>query len=188
VVAEADNGVGAVAAARQFQPDVVIMDVSLPAMNGADATKAILEGKPRTRVLAFSAHEELAFARMLLDAGASGYALKRSASDELVRATRIVAAGGTYLDPTLSAQLVRTSLRPKDGGAITPARLSERELEVIRLIAAGQTLKEIAEHLRVSARTVETYRARAMEKLCLKTRAELIRYAIQSDWLRGLPC
>jgi DNA-binding NarL/FixJ family response regulator len=90
------------------------------------------------------------------------------------------------LDREFGPQLVRTSQRAKEGGKVAPVRLSERELEVIRLIAAGQTLKEIAEHLRVSARTVETYRARAMEKLCLKTRAELIRYAIQSDWLRGL--
>jgi DNA-binding NarL/FixJ family response regulator len=120
----------------------------------------------------------------LLDAGASGYALKRSACDELVRAVRVVAAGGTYVDPALSGHLLRPAARGRSTARVAAVSLSERETEVVKLLAEGLTMKEMAVQLSLSPRTLETYRARALEKLELKTRAELVRYAIQRGWLK----
>jgi DNA-binding NarL/FixJ family response regulator len=185
MVAEADNGFAAVRLAKELQPDLIIMDVSLPQLGGPEATKQILAAQPTQRILALSAHEEPAFARLLLDAGAAGYALKRSACEELVRAVRIVAAGGTYVDPSIAGALVGAGQRRSGSSAVMPAvSLSEREAEVIRLIAQGHTSKEMAQALSLSPRTLETYKARAMSKLNLRTRADLIRYALRSGWLR----
>jgi two-component system, NarL family, response regulator NreC len=182
VVAEAHDGPSAVELAHQLEVDVVIMDVSLPGLGGADATGQILRTDPSLKVLALSAHDEPEFARALLAAGAAGYALKRSAGDELVRAVRKVAAGGTYVDPSLAAALGDGS---SAGRPVVPGvSLSHREAEVIRLIARGHTSKEMAESLGISPRTLETYKARAMAKLDLRTRADLIRYAMKAGWLR----
>jgi DNA-binding NarL/FixJ family response regulator len=187
VVAEASNGIEAVELTGKFRPDVVLMDVSLPELSGGDATKQILADVPGTRVLVLSAHEEPAFARLLLGAGASGYVLKRSACDELVGAVRAVAAGGTYVDPNLAAALAPRGERKRGPTrGILAVSLSEREAEVIRLIARGHTSKEMAESLGISPRTLETYKARAMSKLELRTRADLIRYAMRSGWLRDV--
>ena len=183
VIGEAVDGASAVQLALELMPDVVVMDVSLPGVGGAEATKQMLAKQPKLKVLALSAHEEAAFARSLLDAGAAGYALKRSACDELVRALRVVAGGGTYLDPAIAGPLVGTQRqRPQIG--VPTASLSEREVEVIRLVAQGHTSKEMANSLGLSPRTLETYKARAMAKLNLRTRADLIRYALRSGWLR----
>ncbi len=185
VLAEANDGPSAVALAASLKPDLVLMDFSLPGLNGADATRAIKRDQPKLAVLALSVHEEVSFVRMLLDAGASGYALKRSACDELVRAVRIVAGGGSYLDPSIAGRLLRVSQRrstPAGFMAVNP--LSDRETEVVRLLAEGLTMKEMAERLVLSPRTLETYRARALEKLDLRTRAQLVRYAIQRGWLQ----
>jgi DNA-binding NarL/FixJ family response regulator len=184
VSAEAQNGLEAVTLVESMIFDLVVMDVSLPGLNGADATRQIRKLRPELPVLALSVHEEIPFVRMLLDAGASGYVLKRSACDELVRAVRRVAAGETYLDPAIAGQLLRAGQRrPVPGGAVVTVGLSERETEVVRLLAQGLTMKEIAQQLTLSPRTLETYRARAMEKLALKTRADLVRYAIRCGWL-----
>lgn len=184
VVGEADDGFGAVQAASELGCDVVLMDVSMPKLGGAEATKQILASAPTLRVLALSALEEASFARLLLDVGAAGYALKRSACDELVRAVRIVAGGGTYVDPSIAASLVSNGRRRSSPTGIPVVSLSEREAEVIRLIAQGHTSKEMAQGLGLSPRTLETYKARAMSKLNLRSRAELIRYALRSGWLR----
>jgi DNA-binding NarL/FixJ family response regulator len=186
IVGEASNGVEAVALARQLRPEVVLMDISLPGIGGAEATKQIVEDVPSTRVLVLSAHEDVAFAGLLLRAGASGYALKRSAGDELVRAIRIVAAGGTYMDASLTGALTPMGGRRRTPTGVPAVSLSEREAEVIRLIARGHTSKEMAESLGISPRTLETYKARAMSKLALRTRADLIRYALRSGWLRDV--
>lgn len=183
VIGEAEDGLSAVQMALELTPDVVVMDVSLPNLDGTEATKQILAQEPSLKVLALSAHEEAAFARMLLDAGAAGYALKRSACDELVRALRIVAGGGTYLDPSIAGPLMASQRRSSPPG-IPTASLSEREVEVIRLVAQGHTSKEMAQALGLSPRTLETYKARAMSKLNLRSRADLIRYALRSGWLR----
>lgn len=186
VVGEADDGFAAVMLFDKLKPDVVVMDVSLPKLGGAEATKRIVQAHPGARVLGLSAHEDVSFARLLLGAGASGYALKRSAGEELVRAARVVADGGIYVDPTLAGQLITS---PQRRGGTPPtlsiASLSGREAEVLRLIAHGHTSREMAETLGLSTRTLETYRSRAMSKLNLGTRAELIRYALRCGWLRS---
>lgn len=183
VVAEASDGRDAVQLAPTLRPDVVIMDVAMPRLGGAEATQQLLTEHAELRVLALSAYEDASYARALLDAGASGYALKRSACDELVHAVRIVAGGGTYVDPAIAGPLMASQAR----AAASPpsgASLSEREIEVIRLVAQGHTSKEMATSLGLSPRTLETYKARAMSKLGLRTRADLIRYAVRCGWLQ----
>jgi DNA-binding NarL/FixJ family response regulator len=183
VVAEAESGETAVALARDITPDVVLLDFTLPGMSGADATRCLKRDAPQTRVLALSVHDEFAVVRGLLDAGADGFLLKRSACDELVRAVRQVAAGVTYLDAALPRQTPEPTLRPRSPISGKAERLSEREAQVSKLLAQGLAMKEIAQQLSVSPRTLESYRARAMEKLGLKSRADLIRYAIRCGWL-----
>ena len=182
--AEASSGLDAVMLAGTLTLDLVVMDFSLPGLSGADATRQIKKIRPELPVLALSVHEEISFVRMMLDAGASGYVLKRSACDELVRAVRRAAAGETYLDPAIAGQLLRAGQRrPSPAGVSSTVGLSERESEVVRLLAQGVTMKELAQRLALSPRTLETYRARAMEKLNLRTRAELVRYAVRCGWL-----
>lgn len=181
VIAEADCGKRAVELAALLCPDLIVMDVSMPGMNGTEATRQIKRKHPGLAVLALSVHEEVSFARMLLDAGANGYALKRSACEELVRAIRVVASGDLYVDPVITGQLLRT--KPRRTPVTNAVALSEREAEVVRLLAEGLTMKEMAEQLSLSPRTLETYRARALDKLDLRTRAELVRYAISRGWL-----
>jgi len=182
IVGEASEGESAVAHAISLQPDLVVMDVSLPGLNGVQATRMLKMQQPDCRVVALTVHEEGGYLRSLLDAGASGYVLKRSAASELVRALHVVSDGGTYLDPSMAGQLVGKFVRkPREIGA-APA-LSERETEVVRLVARGYSNKEIAGQLNVSVKTVETYRYRAVEKLGLRGRADLVRYAIEQGWL-----
>jgi DNA-binding NarL/FixJ family response regulator len=184
VTAEASSGLAAVLLVETLGLDLVVMDNSLPGLNGADATRQIKRMRPELPVLALSVHEEIPFVRMMLDAGASGYVLKRSACDELVRAVRRAVAGETYLDPAIASRLLRAGQRqPSAGGFGSRVALSERESEVVRLLAQGLTMKELAQQLTLSTRTLETYRARAMEKLNLKTRADLVRYAVRCGWL-----
>jgi len=187
VVAEAESGESALLLSRAHQPNLVLMDFSLPGMSGADTTRCLKRDLPSLRLLAVSVHDELAIVRMFLDSGADGYLLKRSACDELVRAVRAVAAGMTYLDPALSLPppQPRPGMRRNSATSTKVEVLSDREAEVTRLLAQGLTMKEIAQQLNLSPRTLETYRARAMEKLELKSRAELIRYAIRRGWLSG---
>ena len=186
LVGQAADGLQGVSLARELQLDIVIMDVALPGLDGAEATKQIKEAQPDLPVLALSAHEEPDFARRLLAAGANGYALKRSACDELVRAVRLVATGASYVDPSLTEMLADSSERRRSShaGGLPTVSLSDREAEVIRLIAQGHTSKEMAMALSLSPRTLETYKARAMSKLNLRSRADLFRYAMRAGWLR----
>ena len=184
VVGDAVDGDTAVAAATLLHPDVVVMDVSLPGSNGIQATRRIKAQQPDVQVIALTVHEEGAYLRSLLDAGASGYVLKRSAANELVRALQAVGDGGTYLDPALAEQLSGKLVRNAREAGPSPA-LSERESEVVQLVARGYSNKEIAGKLEVSVKTVETYRYRAVEKLGLRGRADLVRYAIEKGWLEG---
>lgn len=182
IVGEASEGEGAVSAATSLTPDVVVMDVSLPGMNGVQATRRLKAQSPDTRVVALTVHEEGGYLRSLLDAGAAGYVLKRSAASELVRALHVVGDGGTYLDPALAGQLVGKFVRNVAQPGSAPS-LSDRETEVVQLVARGYSNKEIAAKLQVSVKTVETYRYRAVEKLGLRGRADLVRYAIEQGWL-----
>jgi DNA-binding NarL/FixJ family response regulator len=186
VSGEASDGRTACEQAQESQPDVVVMDVSMPEMNGAQATARLKQASPHVKVLALTVHEDKGYLRLLLEAGASGYVLKRAAAEELIHAIRTVAAGGVYLDPVLAGKVVGSFVRnPAGKGVSADGDLSEREAEVVRLIAAGHSNKEIARRLSLSVKTVETYKARSMEKLGLDSRADLVRYALQRGWLQN---
>jgi DNA-binding NarL/FixJ family response regulator len=180
IVGEAADGRTALEQATLICADVVITDVSMPELGGAELTEGLRRACPQTKVVALTVHEDKGYLRRLLEAGAAGYVLKRSAADELVRAVRAVAAGGTYLDPTLAGRLADEFVGRRAGPT---APLSPREEEVARLIAMGYTNKEIAAQLRVGVKSVETYKSRALEKLALDSRADLVRYALSRGWL-----
>ena len=169
-------------------PDVMVMDVSMPNMGGVEATTQLHETLPHIKVLVLSMHEDRSYLRSLLEAGAAGYVLKRSAATELVRAIHTVMDGSVYLDPALTATVTRSFV--EDGRAARGPRigalpsLSEREESVMRLIAQGYANKEIAAQLHFSVKTVETYKARSMEKLELDSRVDLIHYALAQGWLQ----
>jgi two-component system response regulator NreC len=185
VVGEADDGVGVWELARDCAADVVIIDISMPQLNGAQATVQIKQQCPAIKVLALSVHEDTSYLRKLLEAGASGYVLKRSAPDALIQAVRMVASGSVYLDPLLSGKVVGTLVgKAASIGEAPAAELSERETDVIRQIAQGYSNKEIAAQLNLSIKTVETYKARAMEKLGIESRVAIVRYALQRGWLQ----
>lgn len=185
VIGEADNGRVALQKARELQPDIVVMDVSMPEMNGLQATERLKRACQNIKVLILTAHDDTGYLRQLLAAGASGYVLKRVAAEELINAIRVVAAGGVYLDPTLAGKVVRGYVgTPRLRGAPQSNKLSERETEVLRLVAWGYTNKEIASYLNLSVKTVETHKSNLMEKLDVKSRVEMVRYALRQGWLR----
>jgi DNA-binding NarL/FixJ family response regulator len=183
VVGEAADGMAAVLGVLQVRPDVAVLDVSMPVLGGAEATGRILRECPTVRVLALSGHEEKGYVHQMLSAGAAGYLTKRAAAEELVRAIRVVADGGTFLDPAIAGPLVAGLMAGSHGGSAAAEVLSEREDEVLRRIARGDPVKQIATALDLGSRTVETYKARAMDKLGLKTRADVVRYAVGQGWL-----
>jgi len=184
VVGNARDGRNALRLAKQLLPDVVVLDISMPEMNGIEVATALLAEQPRCRVLVLTVHEDRAYLRQLVEVGVSGYLLKRSASDELIRALHAVVSGGVYLDPAIAGKVVgrpaRGTLHPELGQT---GELSERETEVLRLVACGHSNKEISARLGISVKTVETYKARAMEKLGYRSRVELVRYAADQGWL-----
>ena len=184
VVAEAANGVEAIEKAKQVLPDVVIMDIGMPEMDGAQATELLKRELPQIKVLALTVQEDTSYLSQMLKAGASGYVLKRAAADELINAIRMVAADGHYLDAELTTRFVANhfSQQPVEAEEKRPA-LSKREQDVMRLIAWGYTNKEIAAALRISVKTVETYKARLMVKLDLRSRVDIVRYALRQGWL-----
>ena len=185
VIGQAHDGESACRAAYELQPDLIVMDISMPGMNGAQATEQIKRNCQQIKVLALSVHEDTSYLRKLLEANASGYVLKRSAADTLIQAIRIVATGGVYLDPALAGKVVDSFVSKQPPVNTTfVAALSERETDVVRLTALGYSNKEIATQLNLSVKTVETYKARAMEKLRLNSRVGLVRYAMQQGWLQ----
>lgn len=184
VIGEAADGESACRVTSELIPDVLVMDLSMPVVNGAEATERVRRECPGVHVLALTVHEERLYLSQLLSAGASGYVLKRSAPAELVRAVRTVAAGGTYIDPSVAGAVVEGYLGAQQT-AKTPARetLSDRELAVLRRVSTGFSNKEIAAELGLSVKTVETYKARAADKLGLRTRVDIVRYAASQGWL-----
>ena len=184
-VGETDNGRAAVVLALELKPDVVVMDISMPEMDGLKATERLKTLSPEVKVLTLTRHADDAYLRKLLKAGASGYLLKKSASGELVRAIRAVAAGEIYLDPEMAGRVISDALgRHAAGGAPPVKDLSGREEEVLRLLAWGYAHKEIAARLDVGVKTVEVYKTRAMEKMGMKNRIDIVRYALMQGWLR----
>jgi DNA-binding NarL/FixJ family response regulator len=180
VVACVGDGREAVQQARDAQPDVVLMDLSMPELNGADATRAILQRDPKCRVIVLSMYAQREYVRRALKAGAAGYVVKRSAAKEVVEAIRAVHAGQRYLSPRVADVVLEDYSDDKQDDPL--ARLSAREREVLQLLAEGRTGAQIAERLSLSQKTVETYRARLVEKLGIRDLAGLVRFAIQ----RGL--
>jgi DNA-binding NarL/FixJ family response regulator len=184
VVGEAASGKEVVDKAGELKPDVVVMDLSMPGLNGLQATELLRASHPAIKVVVLTAHEDESYLTQLCKAGAAGYVLKRSAGDQLVQAIRMAARGQIYLEPALAGKaLARLVTGPAASQESTNARLSEREKEVLSLIAWGYSNKEAADKLKVSVKTVETYRVRIAEKLGLRSRAELVKYALRQGWL-----
>jgi two-component system, NarL family, response regulator NreC len=183
VVGEAADGREAIDKAVQLAPEIVVVDVSMGEMNGAETTRQLRQRCPATMVLALTVHEDCSYLRELLDAGAMGYVVKRAAGDELIRAIRAVATGTIYVDPRMAEKLLRTLAEPAKPPSHLVSDLSERESVVMRLIALGYTNKEIAGQLNVSVKTIETYKARSMEKLKLHSRVDIVRIAAERGWL-----
>ena len=204
VVGEAADGEAAWRAACALAPDVLVMDLSMPVLGGVEATERVRRDCPGVRVLALTVHEERDYLTRLLRAGAAGYVLKRAAAGELVRAVRAVAAGGTYIDPALAGAVIEGYLGSQGAqdsraarggrggaegapgaapGAAPRATLSEREREVLVRVARGFSNKEVAAELGLSVKTVETYKARVAEKLELRSRVDIVRYAARQGWL-----
>lgn len=184
VVGEADDGIAAWKKAIELVPDVVLMDVSMPGMNGAEATKKIKQECPEVKVLALTAQRATAYLDQLLKMGASGYVLKQAAFDDLVEAICLVADGGKYVDSVYQKHITdryfdKQSLK----GEVKGRSLSERENEILHLVAHGYTNKEIALKLEISVKTVETHKTNSMKKLTLKSRAEIVTYAKSQGWL-----
>lgn len=185
VVGEAGDGRTAVRLALELQPDVVVMDVSMPELNGLQATEQLKKARAQIKILPLTRHTDGGYLQQLLGAGASGYMLKQSVAEELIRAIRSIAAGGTYLDPAVAGKLITSHPgRLSDRSAKKQNDLTERETEVLRLIAWGHSNKEIASQLNLSVKTVEAHKANAMKKLDLHSRIDIMRYAILQDWLR----
>jgi two-component system, NarL family, response regulator NreC len=185
VVGEAGDLRNAVFETRALKPDVILMDVVMPGASGIEATTAVLKEAPEAKVLVLSMQDDPRYVREAFSAGASGYVLKEGADAELVEAVREVAAGGRYVHPELGARLVSAEADELARADADP--LSEREREVLRLLALGHTNQEIAKMLYLSVRTVETHRAHIMQKLRLETRAELVRHAIDQGLLEEPP-
>ena len=186
VVAEVSDGEAAVRKALELKPDVVVMDISMPGMNGLAATRALRKAQGDARIVTLTRHADDAYVKELLRAGVSGYVLKRSAPTELLHAIRGVAAGGQYLDSTLTARVTAGFLAREGRRVGKPsATISDRESEVLRLIASGYSNKEIAARLDLSVKTVEAHKANAMRKLGLTGRIDIVKYAILQGWLDG---
>ncbi len=178
---EAGDAEQAIRLARLHKPDVVLLDVAMPGRSGLEAAPEILTAAPKAKILVLSMQDDPSYVRQAFSAGATGYLLKEAADDELVQAVREVAAGGRYVHPALGARLAAAEAEARARAEADP--LSEREREVLRLLALGHTNQEIAKLLFISVRTAETHRAHVMQKLRLSTRAELVRHALRQGLL-----
>jgi len=184
VVGEAGDGRDAVERAGRLLPDVAVLDVSMPLMNGLEATELIRRGSPQVRVLTLTRHTDDGYLQRLLKAGASGYVLKQSTSAVLLAALRAVGAGQTFLDPAVTEKVVGGYVARAASSTAPQNEPSEREQEVLRLIAWGHSNKEIAAQLDISVKTVEAHKANAMRKLDMRGRIDIVRYAILQGWLQ----
>lgn len=185
VVGEAGDGEAALREIRKLQPDTVVMDISMPNMNGLKATKKIREIYPDIKVLTLTRHTDDGYLQQLIAAGANGYVLKQSAPAELINAIRSVSEGNAYIDPALTKRVMggyvnRALSRRRDG----KGDLTDRESDVLRLIAWGYSNKEIAGRLDLSVKTIEAHKANAMRKLDIGSRIDIVRYAILQGWLQ----
>jgi two-component system response regulator NreC len=183
VVGEAADGQAAVRLAEELHPDVALLDLSMPGMDGIQVTRQLKQTLPDTRTLILTFHEDESLPREAIKAGASGYIVKRAAESELISAIHAVCSGSLYVHPTVTRALLK-EVSPALVSDETPSEpLSPREMEVLRLIAQGHTNRQVAEALHLSVRTIESHRANLMSKLGLSSRAELVRYALEHDLL-----
>jgi DNA-binding NarL/FixJ family response regulator len=185
LVGEAASGLSALKIIREQRPDVAVLDISMPELNGIVLSRRLAGEMPTLRLLILTLHEDRAYLNQALEAGVRGYVLKRSAVENLVQAIRAVLVGGLYIDPAIVGRVfeskqVNKRLAARKG--VAPA-LTDREADVLKMAALGFTNKEIASRLDVGVKSIETYKARGLEKLGLKTRAELVRYASGQGWL-----
>jgi len=178
IVGEAADGYEAIQKARETTPDIILLDISMPGMDGLDVTKQLRTIDPKVRILILTMHAEEQYAPRLMRAGAMGYVTKHAVPDDLVKAIHVVHSGGRFISPTLAKNLAWRYLGEK--ADLTPVEsLSDRELQVLCLLARGNTNREIAESLHLSTKTIDTYRARVLEKLNLRNNAELTLFAIR---------
>lgn len=185
VVGEAENGEKAIAEAARLDPDVIIMDVSMPQVNGLRATKRIRSASPNIMILVLTRHTDDGYLQQLIGAGANGYVLKQSAPGELINAIRAVADGKAYMDPALTNRVMGGyATRTASVRGENKQRLTDRESEVLRLIALGYSNKEIAANLDLSVKTIEVHKANAMRKLGISSRIDIVRYAILQGWMQ----
>ncbi len=184
VIGEAGDGRSAVQRARALHPAVVVVDVSMPQMNGLMATRTIRESTPAPAVVALTRHGDEAYVQELLGAGAAAYVLKQSPSSELLSAIRAAAAGGEYLDAAIASRVAGAYLRKHSRRTEERPSITDREAEVLRLMAWGHSNKEIASKLELSVKTVEVHRANAMRKLKLRGRIDIVRFAVLQGWLQ----
>jgi len=185
VVGEASTSDEALALVAAHNPDIAVLDVTMPELSGIELAAKLRGLDPNLKILALTIHESPAYARKMLEAGASGYVLKRAAAKELVQAIRTVAGGGTYLDSIVAGSLVNGLSHSNDNGHVPHPELSEREAEVMKCIARGFSNKQIAARLQLSVKTVETYKARSMEKLGIRSRIDIVKFAVKQGWLTG---
>jgi len=186
IVGEAADGRTAVTQACNLQPDVVLMDISMPMLNGLKAIEKISEACPQVKVLALTRHQDDGYLQQALQAGASGYVLKQSAPNELIHAIRAVARGGKYLDPAVAGKVMGnySGRRGTFTASETVSHLSDREAEVLRLIAWGHSNKEIAARLDLSVKTVEVHKANGMRRLGMRSRIDIVRFALLQGWMQ----
>ncbi len=186
VVAEAGDGREAVRQAEELEPDVAILDITMPLLNGVEATRQIVKGSPSTRVLVLTMHADEAYVNQILQAGATGYLLKDSADVDLIQAVSAVSKGKSFFSPAIARVMLNDYVRQLAAKGITDRyeSLSQREREIFQLIAEGKANKEIAALLSISPSTVETHRARIMEKLDLHSAAEIVLYAVRKGVIR----
>ena len=185
LVGEATNGTAALKLVREQKPDVAILDISMPELNGIMVARKLTEELPDVKLMVLTLHEDRAYLRQALDVGVRGYVLKRSAAENLVQAIRAVVVGGLYVDPAIVDRVFEKNVARggRSAAGSNMPQLTDREGEVLRLTALGFTNKEAARRLDLGVKSVETYRARGLEKLGLKTRADLVRYASAQGWL-----
>jgi DNA-binding NarL/FixJ family response regulator len=184
VVGEASDGSDGLQQAKALKPDIVVMDISMPGVNGLIATRTLKRVQPDVAIIALTRHEDETYLEELLRAGASGYVLKQSPPVEFLQAIRAVAAGGVYLDPAMTSRVADGLLAKTAELARGPrTAISERESEVLRLIAVGYSNKEVAGQLNISVKTVEVHKANAMRKLGLTGRVDVVRYGVLQGWL-----
>lgn len=185
VIGEAVNGLNAVELAKQLLPDVVVIDIGMPDLNGIDATRQIRAANPQIDIIGLSAHADRRYVLRMLEAGAAGYVQKSAAGEELIRAVDMVSRGKRYLSPEIAHTVVDSYVNRVFPGELSPlTQLGGREREVLQLLAEGSTSKQIAVTLHISSRTVETHRRNLMKKLNLHNVAELTRYAIREGLVR----